>query len=287
MKCDGPGNQPCRGCRQSGQPCIFEARSRPKSISVLPSRAPPFFAGGNLGRPATPSAGAPPGFYPAGAQPAPPALSRAQLIEPYALRSAREPMPPPPATSLAALTAPYPPPPPSAVRSPPPVIQPLYHPPPQHPQSIPPFAIQPRPPSPAGNSESRLRAVEGAVRNLASVPASLHSLQASVSTLQQTVENMSYTMSPSAKVEVTEAIWEDYRSRAWPLTPWLVGLREASGLPGLVVNYLGKRAMVDRSEDGRASLQEAHRAVRKEIGRLASRTPEWAREDVRAMGVFA
>jgi hypothetical protein len=122
---------------------------------------------------------------------------------------------------------------------------------------------------------------------MTSVPASLASVHHTLLNLQSTVDGISFAISPPPKIEVSEAVWEDYRSRAWPLTPWLVGLREASGLPGLVVNYLGRRTVVDRIEDGRAQLEEAQRLVRKEIARLVNKTSDWSREDVRALGVFA
>ena len=85
---------------------------------------------------------------------------------------------------------------------------------------------------------------------------------------------------------MSESTWEDYRSRAWPLTPWLVGLRETHGLPGLVVDFLGKRAVIDRSEPARAACAEAESAVRAETGKLIAGGMDWTREEVRALGVF-
>jgi len=91
---------------------------------------------------------------------------------------------------------------------------------------------------------------------------------------------------PRADVQVSEAMLENYRSRAWPLTPWLVGVREKTGLPGLVADYMSKRAVVDRTEGGRASVEEAKVGVKREVGRLVIKG-ELSREDVRALGVFA
>ncbi|KAK8853402.1 hypothetical protein IAR55_004108 [Kwoniella newhampshirensis] len=282
MKCDGPSQVPCRGCRQSGQPCIFEPRSRPKSISVMPSRPPPFYPG----RP-----GSPAGFYPAGPQPAPPITSRAPPLsqESYIFRQAREPMPPPPATSIATLASPYPPP---GRHSPPPPstaasgsgAQPgpaFYNPPPSviHP---PPFvapAVIPQPP-PSESHESRIRNVESAVRSLSGVPSAISSLQSSMNAIQR-------TLSPRRTIELNEGVWENYRTRAWPLTPWLVGLRDPNGLPGLVVNLLGKRTVADRDDARRRECDSLLVDAAKEVGRLVSERGEWAREDMRAVGVLA
>jgi hypothetical protein len=87
--------------------------------------------------------------------------------------------------------------------------------------------------------------------------------------------------------EVAENVWEDYRSRAWPLTPWLIGLRESRGLPMLVVDLLGKRTVVDKSEHGRVVYEDALRAARSELGRLITVISEWTREEIRALGAFA
>ena len=92
---------------------------------------------------------------------------------------------------------------------------------------------------------------------------------------------------PIVKAEVSDAIWEEYRSRAWPLTPWLVGLREAGGLPGLVVEYLGRRAVADRSDESRANCEEAGKAVKGEISLLVGQGADWSREEIRALGVYA
>lgn len=326
MKCDGPTQVPCRGCRQSGQPCVFEARSRPKSISVLPSRAPPFYPG----RPPTPGGGgnAALGFYPSGAQPAPPTLSRgavgppgssgsimSQASESYAIRAAREPMPPPPATSISVLTSPYPPAgnvrPPTPVHPPGPTLH-SYHPAPLQfpplsattgpgPPSQPPLQRHASPPmastssSSMGSSvnpEARLRAVESALRGLSSVPSSINQLQHSLSSVHRAIDSLASSVHsvvprPPGVTEVAENVWEDYRSRAWPLTPWLIGLRESRGLPMLVVDLLGKRTVVDKSENGRVVYEDALRAARSELGRLITVNSEWTREEIRALGAFA
>ncbi|WVR09585.1 hypothetical protein IAU60_006655 [Kwoniella sp. DSM 27419] len=290
MKCDGPSQIPCRGCRQSGHPCIFEPRSRPKSISVIPARPPPFHMSGRPGSPAS--------FYPAGPQPAPPITSRAPPLggETYGFRSAREPMPPPPPTSLAALTSPYPSsrhtPPPSisavagpnssstSISQPPPSHVAYYNPPPNviHPPPFPGPSSAAPPVTP--NYESRLRTVESAVRPLSALPSAISALHATVSNIQR-------TLSPRRSVEVSETTWENYRNRAWPLTPWLVGLRESTGVAGLVVSILGKRTIVDRDEGRKKECEALLSDAAREIGRLVSEGGEWMREEMRAAGVLA
>ncbi|WVF67314.1 hypothetical protein IAT40_002065 [Kwoniella sp. CBS 6097] len=292
MKCDGPSSVPCRGCRQSGQPCIFEPRSRPKSISVIPSRPPPFHMSG---RPGSPTAG----FYPAGPQPAPPVTSRPPPLgtETYAFRQAREPMPPPPPSSLAALASPYhagrhTPPPIGAVvpipqsshgpAGPPPAPMPAayYNPPPNviHPPPFPGPAVGPPPVTPS--QDSRLRHVESAIRSLSSLPSAISALQASVHSIQR-------TLSPRRSVDVHETTWDNYRTRAWPLTPWLVGLRDSNGLPGMVVSILGKRTVVERDEHKKKECETLLLDAAKEIGRLVTEGGEWSREEMRAIGVLA
>ncbi|ORY31646.1 hypothetical protein BCR39DRAFT_87706 [Naematelia encephala] len=289
MKCDGPAVVPCRGCRQANQPCIFEARSRPKSISSLPSRPPPFYAGSlQQPRPGTPT-----GFYPSSAQPAPPITSRPiPPPEPYALRQAREPMPPPPATSISVIASPFAPPRPSS--PPQQSLPPAYHPPPLQ---LPPFSGSgPPPPTSAGgisNTESRLRSLESAIRSISSLPQTIGAIQTSLVALQRSHDALalavSGTISPRlrASIDVDEVVWESYRSRAWPLTPWLVGLRESQGLPGIVVNFLGKRTIWDRSEAGRRGCEETLDEVLREVGRLIGEKAIFTREEVRALGVFA
>lgn len=301
MKCDGPTQVPCRGCRQAGQQCVFEARSRPKSISTLPSRAPLY--SGTLqtpsGRPGTPSG---PGFYPSGPQPAPPITSRPPPE--YALRQAREPMPPPPQASMTVLTtAPFqqrqigPPASPPVIPGPPSVLQPN-----------PPNAYLPHPMPPATappSIESRLRHVETNLSSLYSVPASLNSLQAAITSMQRSLESFTAS-SPSARrdirplsslsslsrarlihAEIPDNVWENYRTRSWPLTPWLVGLRDAQGLPSLVVSLLGRRPMVDRGEVTRRECEDALAGVTAEIGALVAQSTEWTREEIRSLGVYA
>lgn len=84
-------------------------------------------------------------------------------------------------------------------------------------------------------------------------------------------------------IDVPEVIWENYRSRAWPLTPWLVGLREAQGLPGLVVGWLGKRTTSETRREGESAVVVAMA----EVGRLVADRVEWTREEIRALGVLA
>ncbi|WVW86370.1 hypothetical protein I302_108415 [Kwoniella bestiolae CBS 10118] len=292
MKCDGPSQVPCRGCRQSGQPCIFEPRSRPKSISVIPSRPPPFHM--SSGRPGSPGLG----FYPAGPQPAPPITSRAPPpgTETYAFRQAREPMPPPPATSLAALTSPYAPsrhspPPPSTAGSMvggpphPPPAQAIYHPPVTvvHPPPFPTTSILNQPqvaPPPTSSTDSRLRHVESSLRHLQNVPSAISTLQLSINSLQR-------HLMPKRSVPVLEATWESYRTRAWPLTPWLVGLRDSEGLPGMVVDLLGRRTVVERDEIRKKECEGLLVDVCAEVGRLVGERTDWSREEIRSLGVLA
>ncbi len=286
MKCDGPSQVPCRGCRQSGQRCIFEARSRPKSTSTIPSRPPHFFTGSLRARPGTPTGA--PGFYPAGAQPAPPITSR---NEPYALRNAREPMPPPPTTSISVL-ANHPPQPPRP-HSPPPSSAPPhpYHEPP--PLQLPTSAsTSARPPT--TSTDSRLGNLESAVHSLTNLPSAIASIQASLNNLQRSHDYLTAAVFGSARgggssraretlVDVPEAVWENYRSRAWPLTPWLVGLREAQGLSGLVVGWLGRRTTPDSRREGEMAVV----GVAAEVGRLVADRVEWMKEEIRALGVLA
>ena len=283
MKCDGPTQVPCRGCRQAGQACIFEARSRPKSISTLPSRGGPLYSGALLtssGRPGTPSG---PGFYPSGPQPAPPVTSRPPPE--YALRQAREPMPPPPPASMTVFStgAPYNHPPSPPVPGPPSVLQPVTQ----------PFPLPPN----TSNYDARLRHLENSIASLSSVPASLNSLQAAITSLQRSIESHSPATSrreiqPTSRArlvhaEIPDTVWENYRTRSWPLTPWLVGLRDAQGLPSLVVSLLGKRPLVDRSKVSRRDCDDALSGVTGEIGALVAQSSEWTREEIRSLGVYA
>ena len=71
------------------------------------------------------------------------------------------------------------------------------------------------------------------------------------------------------------------------MTPWLVGLRDAQGLPSLVVSLLGRRPLVDRSDVTRRDCDEALTAVTGEIGALISQSCEWTREEIRSLGVYA
>ncbi|OCF34257.1 hypothetical protein I316_04210 [Kwoniella heveanensis BCC8398] len=248
------------------------------------------------GRPGSPTAG----FYPAGPQPAPPVTSRAPPpgTETYAFRQAREPMPPPPPSSLAALASPYhagrhtPPPigavvtvPPSShgLAGPPPAPMPpaaYYNPPPNviHPPPFPGPTVGPPPVTPS--QDSRLRHVESAIRSLSALPSAISALQASVHSIQR-------TLTPRRSVEVHETTWDNYRTRAWPLTPWLVGLRDSNGLPGIVVSILGKRTVVERDELKKKECETLSLDAAKEIGRLVTEGGEWSREEMRAIGVLA
>ncbi|XAO26259.1 hypothetical protein I312_105094 [Cryptococcus bacillisporus CA1280] len=281
MKCDGPSKVPCRGCRQAGQQCIFEPRSRPKSISVIPSR--PYYPG----RPGSPAS-----FYPSGPQPAPPITSRPMNQE-YAFRPTTREMPPPPATS--AISSFYPgqpprrtPPPQSVSSAGPSGVYFQHHPPPPPAVHPPPFTVpvQRPPPSPS-SSDARLRALERTIdstlRPLAWVPSALSSLQQSVAELRAQV-------APRRVLTVADTTWEHYRTRAWPLTPWLIGLRDGVGLPGMVVDFLGRRAEeVEKmaAGQGMGSTMGLEGEARREVGRLIGEGKEWGKEEMRALTVLA
>lgn len=150
--------------------------------------------------------------------------------------------------------------------------------------------------------DSRMRHLEANVHSLSSVPATLSSLQMTIATLQRSLDNIDTASTPSARMrrqplppvrarsvhaEIPDSVWENYRTRSWPLTPWLVGLRDAQGLPSLVVNLLGKRPLVDRGEITRRECEEAHAAVTSEIGALIGQPTDWTREEIRSLGVYA
>jgi hypothetical protein len=68
----------------------------------------------------------------------------------------------------------------------------------------------------------------------------------------------------------------------------LVGLREAQGLPGIVINVLGNRPMVTVPDGAtKKDCEDAAMEVYKEVGKLVAQRTEWTREEVRALGVFA
>ncbi|ODO05583.1 hypothetical protein I350_04640 [Cryptococcus amylolentus CBS 6273] len=287
MKCDGPSSVPCRGCRTAGQQCIFEPRSRPKSISVIPSR--PFYPG----RPGSPAS-----FYPPGAQPAPPVTSRPMGQE-YAFRpSSREQMGPPPGSTMGSvysgMTSRRSPGPPSIASSaniPPSPYG--YQPAPQAPPQVihpPPFAvpIPQRPVSPTRTStDARLHALE---RTLESTLRPLSWVPSALSTLQSSVNDLRAQVAPRRVFTVAESTWDCYRTRVWPLTPWLVGLRDGAGLPGMVADMMGRRA----EEVARAGQQGQGTSTiglegeaRREVGRLIGEGREWAKEEVHGLCVLA
>lgn len=126
------------------------------------------------------------------------------------------------------------------------------------------------------------------MRSLSSLPSSVAALQTSVNALLRSQESLTASLrrDPRARevtVDVPENVWEAFRSRAWPLTPWLVGLRETQGLPGLVVDFLGRRTLVE----GRRERGEAVSGLTGEVGRLVADRVEWTREEIRALGVYA
>lgn len=311
MKCDGPGNIPCRGCRQAGAPCVFDPKNRPKSIAAMPSRGPPYQYGTALTRggfePIPGSAGAPP-FYPQGARPAPPVATRHPPPTDYGLRSIQEPLPPQSSSGILAVSA-------SGMRGhspsqsmsaiPQPLSAPYYTAPPAQPPATAPVmgsnpAYATRPPSPT--VEQRLRSIESLVRPLGSLPNALNTFSSQLSTIQRTaeatygsvVERLSTaggeqsTQPRETRIEVPERVWQSYRNSAWPLTPWLVGLREAQGLPGFVISVLGNRPMVTLPDGStKQDCEDAAAEVYREVGKLVASQVEWTREEVRALGVFA
>lgn len=323
MKCDGPGKEPCRGCRQAGVHCVFESRARPKSISTLPSRASPFFAGSlPPGRGGTPGT-AGPSFYPGASQPAPPITSRPALGPgDYAVRGVREPMPPPPGASISSLASvaagavPYPPPlrphsPPMHAQGGPPPGQPPYFaagpPPVSGPYGPPPAAPPPHggPPPDQLRLDSRLRGLESAFRSVSTLPGAVAAIQSTLGTLLRAQDALAQQLAggnptyssgagaaaaggaPRAPVNVPEHVWESYRVGAWPLTPWLPGISPFAALPALVLMSLGRRAAVERTEQNRREADIAADAVTAEIGRLLSARVPWTRDEVLSLGVYA
>jgi len=297
MKCDGPAQVPCRGCRASGQPCVFEARSRPKSISVIPSRTsisgPSFYPA--VGRPPSSSgrSNTPTAFYPSGPIPAPPITTSSSSLSARLDRS-REPMPPPPGASIASLTAPAPP-----------NIYPsrneqmIYHPPPLQ---LPPFSSNPLnmpgiptgpgpgppPPSTPSVTESRLRSIESGMRNLTTIPATLQNIELRLNYLQKGQDSLNARISSKTTgslPDVSTTLKEAYTNRAWPLAPWLVGLRELGGLSGSVTSWLGRASILSGTGGQEVSMLEEN--LRAEVGRLVSGNEEWSKEEVRALGIYA
>lgn len=175
------------------------------------------------------------------------------------------------------------------------------------PSQIPSYASLPPPPTASStvSQETRIRQLEASVHSLSSVPATLTSLQMAISNLQRSLDGIAAGNTPTSATasrapaprvptrartvhaEIPDTVWENYRTRSWPLTPWLVGLRDAQGLPSLVVNLLGKRPLVDRGEVSRRECDEALTAVTGEIGALIGQPTEWTREEIRSLGVYA
>lgn len=300
--------------------CVFESRARPKSISTLPSRASPFFAGSlPPGRGGTPGTGGP-SFYPGASQPAPPITSRPALGPgDYAVRGVREPMPPPPNASISSLASvaagavPYPPPlrphsPPMHAQGGPPPGQPPYFagpPPVSGPYGPPPAAPPPHggPPPDHLRLDSRLHKLESAFRPVEALPGAVAAIQTTLGTLLRAQDALAAQLAggqnpaysgaqpaggaPRAPVDVPDHVWESYRVGAWPLTPWLPGISPMAALPGLVLECLGQRAAVERTEQNRREADLAADAVSAEIGRLLSAKVPWTRDEVLSLGVYA
>lgn len=307
MKCDGPGKEPCRGCRQANVSCVFESRTRPKSISTIPSRASPFFP--------PPSEPAGPSFYPATSQAAPPVTTRSQLLPDYAIRQAQgvrehpAQMRPPP---QAGMGAPYPPPlrahtppahtPPSTGGGPPQQYYPVSHPGYGHP---PPGG--PVPPQQSSGQlvdhrlEGRLRGLESAFRSVSTLPASVSGIEATLGAILRAQSALAAQISgggtaansavapipPRTPTDVPDHVWESYRVGAWPLTPWLPGISPLPGLPSLVLLCMGRRAALERPETSRRESDAAAEAVVAEVSRLLAGRVLWTRDEVLALGVYS
>ncbi|BEJ15326.1 hypothetical protein CspHIS471_0410930 [Cutaneotrichosporon sp. HIS471] len=311
MKCDGPGKEPCRGCRQAGVTCVFESRTRPKSISTLPSRGSPFF-GGSMppGRGGTPGGG--PGFYPPSAQPAAPITSRPTMVPDYVMRPphpggpGREPPMAPPQPhpnyppplrqhtppGAGGPGGPGGPPPPQYYTGPPPGA-PGYGVPPPGP-GPPPVVVAQHPVDP--RTDSRLRGLETAFRSVSTLPAAVAALQQTLNSLLRTQDALASQLAgggppavapPRAITEVPEHVWESYRVGAWPLTPWLPGISPLPGLPAHVLQCLGRRAAAERTESSRREGDAAADAVVSEISRLLGARLQWTRDEVLSLGVYA
>ena len=122
------------------------------------------------------------------------------------------------------------------------------------------------------------------MRPLTNLPNAIAALQMTLNNIQRSQDTRSTARrARETVIDVSEAVWENFRSRAWPLTPWLVGLRESQGLPGFVVDWLGKRTTPDSRREGEGALV----GVMAEVGRLVADRVEWTREEVRALGVLA
>jgi hypothetical protein len=169
------------------------------------------------------------------------------------------------------------------------------------------------------SQDSRLRNVEQAVRSLSNLPAAVSSLQTSYSNLQSLHDSLAATVShiindprvpghrrqgsattivpssvsPEKRARsdhphaIPEHLWDSFRTRAWPLAPWLIGLREGDGLAGWVVSYIGTCAIGDWSPSRRREAEELSGRVRSFIGRLIAEGVPWTREEIRAVTVFA
>ncbi|KAK4683437.1 hypothetical protein P7C73_g6828, partial [Tremellales sp. Uapishka_1] len=175
-----------------------------------------------------------------------------------------------------------------------PSTQPYFNPPPLQPAPFPTQGQAYRPSSPT--QDARLRSIESSVRHLSSLPTTIANLQNTINNLQRAYDSLAVALvergrldvkARSTNVDISEIIWEAYRARAWPLTPWLVGLREPQGLPGLVVNYLGKKTLIERTEASRRECETLQVGVTAEVGRLVADRLDWTREEIRSLGVFA
>jgi hypothetical protein len=326
--------KPCRGCLAANQPCVFEARGRPKSIATMPQRPPPFtITPSTTARPE--SSTGPSVLLPAPAGSFASSTSTSNLralpqIEAYGYKS-REPMPPPTASVLASASPLHPPAPsPSvgqstSVNYPPPASYSSFHPAPLNLSNRPSSQRLSPPPIqtvPSVSQDARLRNVEHAVRQMSNLAPAVAQLQGSFGELQSrhdalasTVSNMMMSearagpgghrrqgsgatvmapiLSPEKRARsdqphpVPDQVWDAFRTRAWPLAPWLIGLTQLDGLAGWVVSYIGSCAMGDWSPSRRREADELAGRVRGFIGRLIGEAVQWSPQEIRAATIFA
>lgn len=141
------------------------------------------------------------------------------------------------------------------------------------------------------------------MRPVEALPGAVAAIQTTLSTLVRTQNALAQQLAdggnpaysgaqpaggaPRAPVDVPDHVWESYRVGAWPLTPWLPGIQPMAALPALVLECLGRRAIMERTEQNRREGDLAADAVSAEIGRLLSAKVPWTRDEVLSLGVFA
>jgi hypothetical protein len=178
----------------------------------------------------------------------------------------------------------------------------MYHPPPlqlapfsSNPLGMPgmPTGPGPGPPQPNTNTntntvtEARLRAIESGMRNLSTVPSTLHNIDLRLDHIQRGQDSLQTRLANTlqrgmAQGDVSNSLKEAYTMRAWPLAPWLVGLREVNGLAGMVTAWMGKATL-----GGGEDVGVMEEGVRAEIARLVIGRSDWRKEEVKALGIYA